>query len=239
MPLLPEHIAIIMDGNGRWAAQHALSRTEGHKAGTRSARAIVTACRKLGIQFLTFYTFSKENWSRPQEEVSFLFDMLVKYLSEEMDSLLDRDIRLHVLGQWSELPFSLRQALKHVCAKTKHCRAMTVNLALNYSGREEIVQACARLMEQGVSPSEITSERFAACLDTAGQPDPDLIIRTSGEQRLSNFLLYQAAYSEFYFTPVLWPDFDESCLQEALEEYGRRSRRFGSLGQPDRKFGPA
>jgi undecaprenyl diphosphate synthase len=218
-----------MDGNGRWARQHGLPRTEGHKAGTQSARKVVTHCRKLGISFLTFYTFSRENWSRPREEVTFLFDMLQSYLQEEMHSLLERDIRLHVLGEWSALPFSLRRILKHVCSKTKNCRSMTVNLALNYSGREEILRACARMMKQGVSPHDLTEQHFAQCLDTAGQPDPDLIIRTSGEQRLSNFLLYQAAYSELYFTSVLWPDFDETCLQEALHEYSRRSRRFGGL----------
>ncbi len=239
MSRLPDHIAFIMDGNGRWAAHHGLPRTEGHTAGTRSARAIVTACRKLGIPFVTFYTFSRENWRRPKEEVAFLFDLLVRYLNEEMDSLLERDIRLHVLGEWTALPFALRQVLKHACAKTKHCKSMTVNLALNYSGREEIVRACARLLEQGTVSSEITTEQFAVGLDTAGQPDPDLIIRTSGEQRLSNFLLFQAAYSELYFTPVHWPDFDESRLQEALDEYARRSRRFGGLDQTDRDNGTA
>ncbi|GAB6060440.1 polyprenyl diphosphate synthase [Desulfonatronum parangueonense] len=226
---LPKHIAIIMDGNGRWAEQHGLPRTEGHKAGTQSARKVVTYCRKLGIPHLTFYTFSKENWSRPREEISFLFDMLQAYLKDEMDSLLERDIRLQVLGEWSDLPFSLRQILRHVCSRSSHCRSMVVNLALNYSGREEILRACKKLFEQGLVPDQITESSFAAQLDTAGQPDPDLIIRTSGEQRLSNFLLYQAAYSELYFTPVLWPDFDESHLQAALDEFSGRSRRFGGL----------
>ena len=218
-----------MDGNGRWAEHKGLPRTEGHKAGTQSARKVVTHCRKLGIPHVTFYTFSKENWSRPREEVSFLFDMLQSYLKSEMDSLLERDIRLHVLGDWNDLPFSLRQLLRHVASKTSHCRAMVVNLALNYSGREEILRACKKLVSQGIAADQITDQHFADCLDTAGQPDPDLIIRTSGEQRLSNFLLYQAAYSELIFTPVLWPDFDETCLQAALDEYARRSRRFGGL----------
>jgi len=229
LPVLPKHLAIIMDGNGRWATGHGLPRTEGHKAGTRSARATVTACRKLGIPHLTFYTFSKENWSRPHEEVTFLFNMLQTYLRDEMDSLLERDIRLQVLGQWSDLPFSLRQILKHVCAKSAHCQSMTVNLALNYSGREEIVRACAQLMRNGIAPENLSEQDFAQNLDTAGQPDPDLIIRTSGEQRLSNFLLFQAAYSELYFTPVLWPDFDEACLQAALDDFASRSRRFGGV----------
>lgn len=233
MTAYPEHIAFIMDGNGRWAASHGLPRTEGHKAGTKAARAVVTACRKLDIPFVTFYTFSTENWRRPKEEVSFLFDLLVKYLNDEMDSLLERDIRLHVLGDWGALPFTLRQALKHVCGKTKHCKAMTVNLALNYSGREEIARACAKLLETKIAPAEITPERLAQYLDTAGQPDPDLIIRTSGEQRLSNFLLFQAAYSEFYFTPEFWPDFDEVRLREALDEFSQRSRRFGGLDQSE------
>ena len=229
MSSLPRHIAIIMDGNGRWAEHHGLPRTEGHKAGTRSARKIVTQCRKLGIPHVTFYTFSKENWSRPREEVSFLFEMLQSYLKSEMDSLLERDIRLHVLGDWDELPFALRQILRHVCSRSSHCKSMVVNLALNYSGREEIVRACRKLVAQGVSADQITDQLLADNLDTAGQPDPDLIIRTSGEQRLSNFLLYQAAYSELVFTPVLWPDFDEVCLQAALDEFSRRSRRFGGL----------
>ncbi|PTN39112.1 di-trans,poly-cis-decaprenylcistransferase [Desulfonatronum sp. SC1] len=220
-----------MDGNGRWAEHHGLPRTEGHKAGTRSARKIVTQCRKLGIPHVTFYTFSKENWSRPREEVSFLFEMLQSYLKSEMDSLLERDIRLHVLGDWDELPFALRQILRHVCSKSSHCKSMVVNLALNYSGREEIVRACRKLVSQGIPTDRITEQLLADNLDTAGQPDPDLIIRTSGEQRLSNFLLYQAAYSELVFTPVMWPDFDEDCLQEALDEYARRSRRFGGLEQ--------
>nr|WP_051434906.1 polyprenyl diphosphate synthase [Desulfonatronum lacustre] len=218
-----------MDGNGRWAEHHGLPRTEGHKAGTRSARKIVTQCRKLGIPHVTFYTFSKENWSRPREEVSFLFEMLQSYLKSEMDSLLERDIRLHVLGDWDELPFALRQILRHVCSKSSHCKSMVVNLALNYSGREEIVRACRKLVAQGVSADQITEQLLTDNLDTAGQPDPDLIIRTSGEQRLSNFLLYQAAYSELVFTPVMWPDFDEACLQAALDEFARRSRRFGGL----------
>lgn len=221
-----------MDGNGRWAEKHGLPRTEGHKAGTSSARKIVTQCRKLGIQHVTFYTFSKENWSRPREEVSFLFEMLQSYLKSEMDSLLERDIRLHVLGDWDELPFALRQILRHVCSKSSHCKSMVVNLALNYSGREEILRACRKLISQGIPADRITEQLLADNLDTVGQPDPDLIIRTSGEQRLSNFLLYQAAYSELVFTPVMWPDFDESCLQAALDEYSRRSRRFGGLEQP-------
>ncbi|WP_279615184.1 polyprenyl diphosphate synthase [Desulfonatronum thioautotrophicum] len=232
MSSLPRHIAIIMDGNGRWAEQHGLPRTEGHKAGTRSARKIVTQCRKLGIAHVTFYTFSKENWSRPREEVAFLFEMLQSYLKSEMDSLLEQDIRLHVLGDWGDLPFALRQILRHVCAKSSHCKSMVVNLALNYSGREEIVRACRKMLSQGVSSDQVTEQFLADNLDTAGQPDPDLIIRTSGEQRLSNFLLYQAAYSELIFTPVKWPDFDEGCLQAALDEYSRRSRRFGGLEQP-------
>jgi len=226
---LPRHIAIIMDGNGRWAEQHGLPRTEGHKAGTRSARTIVTQCRKLGIGYVTFYTFSKENWSRPREEVTFLFEMLQSYLKSEMDSLLERDIRLHVLGDWGGLPFSLRQILRHACSRTSHCQSMVVNLALNYSGREEIVRACRKLVDQGVAGNHITEQLLSENLDSAGQPDPDLIIRTSGEQRLSNFLLFQAAYSELIFTPVMWPDFDEGCLQAALDEYSRRSRRFGGL----------
>lgn len=228
---VPGHVAIIMDGNGRWAQRRGLSRSEGHRAGTRAAKAIVTRARELGIRHLTLYTFSRENWSRPKDEVGLIFDLLVEYMKGELQNLLDQDIRLKVLGDFDGLPFVARQSLSHVMGKTEHCRAMTLNLALNYSGREEILRACRSLVDKGVKPEAITEESFAAELYTVGQPDPDLIIRTSGELRLSNYLLFQAAYAEFYFTDTLWPDFDGTELERALADYQSRQRRFGKTGE--------
>lgn len=226
----PAHIAIIMDGNGRWAKRRGLSRGEGHRAGTRTAKAIVTRCRELGVRHLTLYTFSRENWSRPKDEVGLIFDLLVEYMKGELANLLAQDIRLKVLGEMDALPFVARQALSHVAEKTAHCKSMTLNLALNYSGREEILRAARALAAKGLGGRDITEEAFAAELYTAGQPDPDLIIRTSGELRLSNYLLFQAAYAEFYFTETLWPDFDAAELERALADYQSRQRRFGKTG---------
>lgn len=216
-----------MDGNGRWATQRGLSRSEGHKAGTEAARAIVTEARTLGIRHLTMYTFSRENWNRPKNEVRFLFELLVDFLGRELANLERQSIRLKVLGETDDLPTPARMALQHAMKRTAHCDAMTLNLALNYSGREEILKACRALVAEGASPEDITEESFAAHLYTAGQPDPDLVIRTSGELRISNYLLFQCAYSEFYFTDTLWPDFTPAELHLALEAYAGRNRRFG------------
>lgn len=227
---LPRHLAVIMDGNGRWAERRGLSRSEGHRAGTETAKALVTRCRELGIGHLTLYTFSRENWGRPKDEIATLFDLLVRFLNNELGSLLEQDIRFNILGELGDFPLGVRQVLKHVLKKTAACRSMTLNLALNYSGREEILRACRRLIEQGVTPKQVTEERFAAELYTAGQPDPDLVIRTSGELRISNYLLWQSAYAEFYFTEVFWPDFDAGELDKALADYAGRQRRFGLTG---------
>ncbi|MFZ5428293.1 MAG: polyprenyl diphosphate synthase [Thermodesulfobacteriota bacterium] len=228
---LPRHLAVIMDGNGRWAERRGLSRSEGHKAGTETAKRLVTRCRELGVGHLTLYTFSKENWGRPQDEVRTLFDLLVRFLNNELKSLMEQDIRLKVLGELEDFPFAVRQVLKHVMGRTEKCKSMTLNLALNYSGRGEILRACKRLMEQGVKPDEVTEERFSQELFTAGQPDPDLVIRTSGEIRISNYLLWQSAYAEYYFTETPWPDFDDAQLDLALEAYASRQRRFGLTGK--------
>jgi undecaprenyl diphosphate synthase len=232
---IPAHVAIIMDGNGRWAQRRGLSRSEGHRAGTRTAKAVVTRARELGVKHLTLYTFSRENWSRPKDEVALIFDLLVEYMKGELANLLEQDIRLKVLGDFDGLPFVARQSLAHVMAKTAGCRAMTLNLALNYSGREEILRAGRALAQKCVegllAPRDITEAAFASELYTAGQPDPDLIIRTSGELRLSNYLLFQAAYAEFYFTDTLWPDFDAVELERALAHYQSRQRRFGKTGE--------
>lgn len=227
---VPTHIAIIMDGNGRWAKQRGLSRSKGHKAGTETARAIVTRCRELGVRHLTLYTFSKENWSRPKDEVSTLFELLVSFLKREVSRLVEQDIRLNVLGDIDALPLAARKALQHTMDKTSRCESMTVNLALNYSSRDEILRACRQLVAQGVAPEDITEEQFKNRLYTAGQPDPDLVIRTSGEIRISNYLLFQSAYSEFYFTDTYWPDFGPDQLDEALANYAGRQRRFGRTG---------
>ena len=230
-PHIPAHIAIIMDGNGRWAKQRGLPRTEGHKAGTETARAVVTRCRELGVKHLTLYTFSKENWSRPKDEVRVLFELLTAFLKREEKSLKQEGIRLKVLGDINAMPMGVRQVIKHVMRQTKKCTDMTLNLALNYSGRDEILRATRALVAKGVSEDAITEEAFANELWTAGQPDPDLIIRTSGELRLSNYLLFQCAYSEFYFTDIFWPDFSPEELEKAIAELGTRQRRFGKTGE--------
>lgn len=231
--ILPKHVAIIMDGNGRWAKQRGLPRTEGHRTGTEAARAVVEECLELGIERLTLYTFSRENWNRPASEVRFLFDLLVDFITRELPSLEKRGVRLMVLGEAAELPFAARKALAHAASRTSANSRMLLNLALNYSGRNEITRACRLLLESGATPSEVTEEALAAHLYTAGQPDPDLVIRTSGELRLSNFLLFQTAYSELYFTDTLWPDFGPPHLRDALDAYSRRSRRFGGLEESD------
>ena len=225
------HLAIIMDGNGRWARARGLDRSAGHKAGTETAREIVRECRKLGIPYLTLYTFSKENWSRPKQEVGFLFGLLKDFLSAELPSLLEQSIRLNVLGDLDELPLATRQVLRHAMEKTAACTAMNLNLALNYSGRLEILRACQALLKKRVDPGDLTEDMFTSELYTSGMPDPDLVLRTSGELRLSNYLLFQSAYSELYFTDVAWPDFHAQELQAARQEYSSRQRRFGTTGE--------
>ncbi len=218
-----------MDGNGRWASRNNLPRVEGHKQGTRSARAIVEESRRLGIQHLTLYVFSRENWSRPRDEVDFLFNLLGEFLNGELPTLMRQDIRLNILGEAGELPLATRKILQMACNRTRSNQSMQLNLALNYSGRSEILRACRLVQEKGLDPAQMDTQEFSQYLYTAGQPDPDLIIRTSGEYRISNFLLYQSAYSEFYFTETLWPDFDASELHRALEAYYQRNRRFGEV----------
>jgi undecaprenyl diphosphate synthase len=218
-----------MDGNGRWARGKNLPRSEGHNQGAKTVRAIVEESRRLNIQYLTLYAFSRENWSRPKEEISFLFGLLTRFLKGELQVLIKNDIRLNILGDVSELPLATRKVIEHVCSKTKSNKSMTLNLALNYSGRFEIVRACKLILEQGLSADEIDEKKISDYLYTAGQPDPDLIIRTSGELRISNYLLYQSAYSELYFTKTLWPDFTTRDLHLALEDYATRQRRLGGI----------
>jgi len=219
-----------MDGNGRWAKERGLPRSEGHKAGTETAKKIVTECRKSGVEYLTLYAFSKENWRRPKEEVNFLFDLLIRFLRQEQKTLLENSIRLNILGAWEELPFAVRRVIKHTLDKSASCDQMVLNFALNYSGRDEILRAVRGLLQEGISSDAVDEQLFRSYLYSAQQPDPDLIIRTSGEHRLSNYLVFQSAYSELYFTPTYWPDFDEQALHEAFEDFRNRERRFGGIG---------
>ena len=227
MNSLPRHVAIILDGNGRWAKARGLGRSEGHRAGALAVREIVTYCREIGLRHLTLYTFSSENWSRPKTEVSALFSLLLEFLKAEVPRMLQQGISLKVFGDVEGLPLAVRTALKLAVKTTAKGGAMDLNLALNYGSRAEIVRAVRRIVADGVPADQISEETIASRLYTAGQPDPDLVIRTSGEQRLSNYLLYQIAYAELYFTPVAWPDFTPAEMAKALEAYQSRSRRFG------------
>jgi len=228
---LPRHIAIIMDGNGRWAQNHSLGRIAGHRKGAESVRNIVEACRKIGISYLTLYAFSSENWSRPEREVRALMTLLERYLRSEVKVMLKNNIRLLAIGDTGALPEKVRTILRDTIGQTAGNTAMTLILALNYGSHDEILGAVRKLIDEArqgtIRASDVTLERFAGYLSTKGIPDPDLLIRTSGEYRLSNFLLWQMAYTEFYFTDILWPDFREEQLIEAISEYQKRERRFG------------
>jgi undecaprenyl diphosphate synthase len=233
-PSLPRHVAIIMDGNGRWANLRGLPRVEGHRMGVRSVRAVVECARELRISCLTLYAFSIENWGRPEPEVLALMTLLQEFLVSELSLLLRHRIRLLVIGDTSSLPFAVRTVLERTVSATAENTEMTLTLGISYAGRNEIVRAARRLAAEAaegrIAPEEITEEMFSSRLDTAGIPDPDLVIRTSGELRISNFLLWQSAYAEFAFTDVLWPDFGKAEFLQALEEYSRRHRRFGLTG---------
>ena len=226
---LPEHVAVIMDGNGRWAARRHLPRVEGHRAGIDSVRDVVEVSARLGIRVLTLYAFSVENWKRPPAEVSVLMGLLKHYLWQELGRLLDNDIRLQVIGCADRLPADVRRELETGQERTRGNRGMLFNIALNYGGRAEIVAAARRAMENAVSPEDLDERRFAEYLYTAGQPDPDLLIRTSGEMRVSNFLLWQIAYSEIWVTDTLWPDFRARHLLEAIVSFQKRDRRYGGI----------
>lgn len=231
---IPVHIAIIMDGNGRWAQKRHRPRIFGHRAGVESVRAVVEAAREIGVRHLTLYAFSTENWRRPSGEVSGLMGLLRSYLQSELDTMLKNDIRLCCLGQQDRLPEDVQQVLAATISRTESCRSMTLNLALSYGGRSEVVGAVRGIAEQcrdGLLDMEAISEQtISDALYTAGQPDPDLLIRTGGEHRLSNFLLWQASYAELYFTEVAWPDFRKDQLLEAITVFNRRQRRFGKTG---------
>jgi undecaprenyl diphosphate synthase len=226
---IPRHVAIIMDGNGRWAAQRHLPRVEGHRAGIDAVRDTVETSARLGLDVLTLYAFSVENWKRPKTEVSVLMSLLRRYLRLELDTLLENNIRFTAIGRPNELPENVYHELLQAEAKTSRNSGMRFNIALNYGGRAEIVDAARRAIESGVSPSSLDEARFSEFLYTAGQPDPDLLIRTSGEMRVSNFLLWQIAYAEIWVTDTLWPDFRCQHLLEAVIAYQKRDRRFGGI----------
>ena len=225
--MLPQHVAFIMDGNGRWAKERGLERSEGHRAGTENIRQIIRTSRDLGIKCLTFYAFSTENFKRPESEVSFLMSLLQEFFKSEIQELYREGARIHILGDLSLFPLPVRFILEHAQKYTKDNDTIHINLALAYGGRAEIVWAVNKLLKEDVK--EVDEDSFSSYLFTSGMPDPDLVIRTSGEYRISNFLLYQIAYSEFYFTPVYWPDFDQDHYRLALEDYEMRTRRFGGL----------
>jgi undecaprenyl diphosphate synthase len=232
-PEIPRHIAIIMDGNGRWAKERGLPRLEGHRAGAESVREVMEACIELGVEYLTLYAFSSENWSRPATEVSALMTLLDRFLNEKAKDLDRQNVRLLAIGQLDRLPAKTRALIERIQARTANNTKMTLVLALSYGGREEIVAAARSLATDAVagkiSPADIDAELFASRLQTAGIPDPDLLVRTSGEMRVSNFLLWQISYAEIIIVKKFWPDFRQRDLAEAVQEYQHRHRRFGAL----------
>lgn len=224
---LPEHVAVIMDGNGRWAKKRGLPRTFGHKVGTENVRKIVKHCSKIGVKYLTVYAFSTENFKRPQDEVNALMKLLVEYFNKETDELKENGVCLNVIGDIESFAPIVKEAIANGIEKTKDCTKLVFTIALAYGSRAEIVNAIKNMVADGIQ--DISEKTVSDYLYTSDLPDPDLIIRTSGEERLSNFLLYQAAYSEFYFTDVLWPDFDEKEFDKAMLEYSNRNRRYGGV----------
>ena len=232
----PRHIAVIMDGNGRWAQQRGLPRLSGHQAGTENIHRLVRAILERDIPYLTVYAFSTENWSRPQEEVTGLFEILRAVIHREAQALHEQGVQIRHLGSLEGVPDRLRRAILEAIELTKANRRLVLAVAFNYGGRGEIVAAVQRIVREGLSPEEVTEKAIATHLSTDGLPDPDLIIRTGGEVRMSNFLIWQAAYAEYYATPTLWPDFGPEDLAAALAAYCQRQRRFGGLAGPT---GPA
>jgi undecaprenyl diphosphate synthase len=224
---IPRHVAIIMDGNGRWAEQRGRARLEGHRAGVRNIRPILERLNSRGIEFVTIYAFSTENWNRPRDEVNGLLELLLDVIEREARELHKNGVRICHIGSLEGLSKELRKKIGEAVALTERNTGMTLGVAFNYGGRAEILDAVRRLIAEGVAPDDVVEESFERYLYTRGFPDVDLMIRTSGEMRTSNFLIWQAAYAELYFTPVLWPDFDAAELDRALEDYGRRQRRFG------------
>ncbi|MDW8102030.1 MAG: isoprenyl transferase [Anaerolineae bacterium] len=226
---LPKHIGFIMDGNGRWAKQRGLPRLAGHRAGAENLRRVLRACGEWGIKYVTIYAFSTENWGRPREEVEGLFNLLNQYIDQSLPELVKEGVQVRHIGRMDGVPEELQEKIRQVVEATKENDRLILCVAFNYGGRTEIVDAVRKIVAKGYKPEEINEELISSHLYTAGIPDPDLIIRTAGEMRLSNFLLWQSAYAEYYSTPVYWPDFDEEELYKALLDYSRRERRFGLL----------
>ena len=237
---LPRHIAIIMDGNGRWAKRRLLNRVKGHEKGADTVRTVVRTCRQIGIQFLSLYAFSTENWQRPKAEVSALMTLLKRYIASEKEELHRQHIRVNVLGELESLPADVRAPLMDIVALTRENAGMAVNLAISYGGRAEIVRMVREIALQvqagRLTPDAIDAGLVARHLYTAGMPDPDLLIRTSGEMRISNFLLWQIAYAEIFVTPTLWPDFDREEFLAILHQFQARERRFGKVPDPSPSF---
>ncbi len=233
-----KHIAIIMDGNGRWAKAKGLSRSEGHKAGATAVRLVFEYAREKNIPYLTLYALSRENLSRPKEEVSNLFSLLASFVSGELQSLIEKDIRIHIIGDIKSLPLTTQKSIMYAVEKTKHCKSLNVALALAYSGREEIARMCMRMLEDENNQelikkkdSSTFAEKMLNYIDAPTFPEPDMIIRTGGDYRISNFLLFQAAYSELYFTDVFFPDFNKEEFQKAIDSFSSRKRRFGKTDE--------
>ncbi|OGW53499.1 MAG: di-trans,poly-cis-decaprenylcistransferase [Nitrospirae bacterium RBG_13_43_8] len=226
---IPKHVGIIMDGNGRWAESRGLPRVEGHRQGALRSKEIIEAANDLGIKVLTLYAFSLENWQRPTLEVKTLMRLLGLYLERELADMIAKGIVFKIIGDIWKLPKDIQILIREVMEKTASNKGLNLVLALSYSGRDEILRAVKKVIYSGVKPEELTEEIFNSCLDTAGLPSPDLIIRTSGEMRVSNFLLWQGAYSELYFTDVLWPDFTKEEFFLAIQHYQQRERRFGAI----------
>jgi undecaprenyl diphosphate synthase len=229
---IPHHVAIIMDGNGRWAQERGLPRQAGYRAGTENLRRLIRAFAEREVQFLTLFAFSTENWRRPKREINPLLRLIGRVLDRELSALHENGVRLVHIGNLEPLSDDLRRRICNAVDLTKNNTRLTVCVAFNYGSRAEIVEAVRRAVREGLNPDEITEESFDRLLGTAGMPEPDLVIRTAGEMRMSNFLLWQAAYAEFYSTPVYWPDFDEAEIDRALAAYGQRVRRFGGLEGP-------
>lgn len=226
---IPQHIAVIMDGNGRWARQRGLPRLAGHRAGTENIRKIVTACTDLGVRYLTLYAFSTENWSRPSKEVQGLMNILSEFIDREMEALHEQGVHIRHLGSLHGISDKLIQKVHYALELTSQNDRLTLAIAFNYGGRSDIAGAVREIIAQGVPPEAITEQTIRDHLTTRGLPDPDLVIRTSGEWRLSNFLIWETAYSEYWTTPVFWPDFGPDHFRQAIYEYGQRERRFGGI----------
>ncbi len=227
----PQHIAIVMDGNGRWAKHRGLPRIAGHRAGTENIRAVVTAADTLGVRYLTLYAFSTENWNRPSFEVQGLMQILADYIDRETRSLHEQNVNLRHLGRLSGLHPRLEQKVRHAVELTSKNTGLTLAIAFNYGGRADIVDAVRAMVAAGINPTQIDEQTISNHLSTQGMPDPDLLIRPSGEWRISNFLIWQSAYAEYWFTPIFWPDFQPEHLRQAIIDYGRRERRFGGLNK--------